>query len=263
MTEGTPGGIVIASYNVLADAYIRPEYYRNCDAADFAPATRHPRLLERVAGLDADVLCLQEVEAAMFERLETRLRPLGYRGAWERKGGGKPDGCATFWRAPWDRADQLILSFDDGPWLGGKPSGHLALAVILQRGTEAMAVVNTHLKWDAPDAPLRKRAGVAQARQLIASLVGVPSVILCGDFNAAPDSDVLGLFRAAGYVDAHPASSATFNATGAARKIDYLLHTADLAAAPRTTPAIDAATPLPSASEPSDHLPLVAAFARP
>jgi len=116
--------IVIATYNILADAYIKPEYYPHCDPKDFQAEHRHPRLIERVAGLGADVICLQEVEYALFVRLEARLRGLGYQGRWAHKGGGKPDGCATFVRGPRQCLGTHIIVFDDGHLPKG-PSGHI------------------------------------------------------------------------------------------------------------------------------------------
>jgi mRNA deadenylase 3'-5' endonuclease subunit Ccr4 len=35
----------VASYNVLAEAYIRPDWYPNTPAAVLAPSHRHPTLL--------------------------------------------------------------------------------------------------------------------------------------------------------------------------------------------------------------------------
>jgi hypothetical protein len=50
----------------------------------------------------------------------------------------------------------------------------------------------------------------------------------------------------------------TCNPNGRAKRIDYLLHTADLRANPWPVPAITDTTPLPSDNEASEHL-LIAA----
>ena len=71
-------------------------------------------------------------------------------------------------------------------------------------------------------------------------------------------SPALSALTALGLCDPHDASACTFISDGEARKIDFLLASPSLhvdAVAPR---AIDADTPLPSSTEPSDHLPLVA-----
>src|SRR3954470_3765630 len=87
-----------ATYNVLATFYLgRGDY--SAVPADLLDPERHvPALVRHVAGLDADLLCLQEVEADVFEALQAGLGPAGYAGLCEFKGRGKPDGCATFFR---------------------------------------------------------------------------------------------------------------------------------------------------------------------
>ena len=259
MTEARPKTFVVAAYNLLADAYIRPERYPRCDPRDFLPEARHPRLLARAAALDADMLCLSEVEASMFTRLEAHLTTLGYRGLWEQKWNGKPDGCAIFYRAPWSCADCFILPFDDGH-TGKKPSGHVALAALLERDGEVVTLVSTHLKWDAPGTLPAHRQGLAQARELADQLVGLPRALVCVDFNAEPDDAVLEALRARAFVDAHPAACATFVSDGRAKKLDYLLHTPDLRARPLPDLVLADDAVLPSPTEPSDHAPLRAEF---
>lgn len=249
--------IAIATYNALADAYIRPEYYPHCDPADFLPANRQPRLEARVAALGADVLLLQEVDYATFERLDRRLRHDRFVGRWAHKGAGKPDGCATFVREPFRIATSMIFDLDEGD---GASSVHVALATVLVRDRMILTVVNTHLKWFSPDAPPEKRTGLAQARHLLEVLARQPRTVVGGDFNAEPDSVILDEFRSAGYADAHPASTATFVMEDRPRKIDYLLHTLDLKASPLPADVLNPLSVLPSKTEPSDHLPLIAAF---
>lgn len=251
-------GIVIATYNVLEDAYVRPEYYPRVDPADFRPENRHPRLTAYVAALGADVALLQEVSYASFERIDARLRKDGYVGRWAHKGLGKPDGCATFVRAPFRIATSMIVDLDDG---GAKPAGHVALAVVIPVAGAVLTVVNTHIKWVKPGAPGAERADLAQAEHLLSVLAGQPHAIVGGDFNAEPGSDVLHAFRRRGFADPHPASQATFVGEGRPRKIDYLLHTRDLEARPHPTTHVAAETVLPSPSEPSDHAPVIATFA--
>src|SRR5437868_4457942 len=92
-------GFTITSYNILADAYLNPEWYARTPSSLLDPARRGPAVVARVAGLGADAICLQEVEEARFEALRRALEPLGFRGRLLLKT-GRPDGCATFVRAP-------------------------------------------------------------------------------------------------------------------------------------------------------------------
>jgi mRNA deadenylase 3'-5' endonuclease subunit Ccr4 len=80
----------IVSWNVLANAYVRPQYFPHTPRSVLDWSQRQPAL--------ADLICLQEVEPGLHERLLTRLGPIGYAGHFFRKGRAKPDGCSTFFR---------------------------------------------------------------------------------------------------------------------------------------------------------------------
>lgn len=69
--------MLLCTYNILADGYINPAWYTGVPAALLQPAPRRAALLRRVTGLDADVLCLQEVEAPVFQALLAELGPRG------------------------------------------------------------------------------------------------------------------------------------------------------------------------------------------
>ncbi len=252
------------SYNVLADAYIHPEWYPATPPSVLDPTWRQPALVRHLTKLSADVLCLQEVEPERFAAFDAHLRPLGYAGHYARKRGGKPDGSATFVReGSFSIQGVQTLHYADGS--GTSPSsGHLALVVNLEHSTHKLAVVNTHLKWDAPGTPLEAQRGYRQIRELLdarATLVPrCPAWIIVGDFNAAADSPVVRALRAAGFVDTYQdqATAFTCNPNGRAKRIDYLFHTPDLCSVPGALPHIDDRTPLPSADEPSDHLAVMA-----
>ena len=57
MRKFPPWTISVATYNLLADAYIKPEHYPLVAPEDFLPQNRHPKLDARVAGLGTDVIC--------------------------------------------------------------------------------------------------------------------------------------------------------------------------------------------------------------
>lgn len=247
----------IATYNVLADTYVRPAWYPHTPAELLAAGARYDGLIDRVLGLDADVVCMQEVERPFLTALRRRVSPLGYRVELANKAGGRPDGCATISRLP--LADSWFLHYhDDTP-----PSGHVALAVSLIQGPRRLTIVNTHVRWNPPDKRSRAHIGVRQLEELVDELRArgpLDDVIVCGDFNATPDSDVVGRLLAAGFRDAFAAlpDAYTCNPNQTAKRIDYLFYGPGLTATPRPLPAIDDHTPLPSRTEPSDHLPVVA-----
>lgn len=257
----------VASYNILADAYLRRGWYPRVPPELLARQRRRQALLERVAGLDADVLCLQEVEKGALADLRARLSPLGYAVCHGRKGAGKPDGCATLVRGLAVR-EVRRLAFSDGEGRGGH-SGHIALLVTVEQEGRAVCIVNTHVRWDPPGTPPGQGFAPRQLGELLAQRprgdggawpAGL-DWILCGDLNLTPESPVLDLLRQEGLRDSHGAPRPpTCYVGGRAVSIDYLWHSPGLRAAPLEPPLIDDDTPLPSPSEPSDHLPICARF---
>lgn len=257
----------IASYNVLADAYVKPEWFAHVSPAALAREPRRARLIERVIGLDADVVCLQEVEAPVFAALERALAPLGHRGVFAKKSGNRPDGCATFVREQaWTLVAHERFVYRDGRG-GVADSGHVALLVTVapRDGGDRVVVAGTHLRWAADDTPPHEHVGRRQLELLLAHLdeSGVASRVVCGDFNAEAESTTLAPLFARGYRDAYAARpQPTCNTHHEAKRIDFVFHDASLRAVPEPLPAIDGATPLPSDREPSDHLPIVATLER-
>lgn len=75
-----PVDLRIASYNILADAYVKPEWFPHTPADLLRPRSRHAPLVRRIVGLDADIICLQEVEPDSFAALQEGLEPHGYLG---------------------------------------------------------------------------------------------------------------------------------------------------------------------------------------
>jgi mRNA deadenylase 3'-5' endonuclease subunit Ccr4 len=257
----------VATYNVLATAYIQPQWYAGVPEHLLRPETRVPVIVRRVAGLDADVLCLQEVEPEVLAALTDRLRPLGYAGYYERKGRNRPDGCATFVRTGEFAVRHAgRLEYRDREAGAEVHSGHVALLLALERDGHLIGVANTHIRWAAPDAPRSEQVGHRQVAELIAacrdSEPPCRDWVVCGDFNYPPDSEAVGAMRDAGYAFAHAdrphLRSAVAN--GRAKLIDYVFHTAGLRSRALDPPAVTDDTKLPSADQPSDHLPLAAAL---
>ncbi len=253
----------VASYNVLAPAYLKPEWYPFTKAELLDPERRLPALAEKLVELSADILCLQEVEEAAFAVCERRLSPLGFTGKLMLKMDGRPDGCAIFVRdreIALERVSRLV--YDDAR-LARRASGHIAQMAVLKVGSRYLGVANTHLKWDAPQMPLDRQYGYLQARQILDSGLQIApeceSWIVCGDFNVTENSDVLRAFQAAGFAASHreQVHGATCNANRRARMLDFVLHDAALRAMPRPLALVENDTALPGPDQPSDHVPVV------
>lgn len=257
----------LASYNILADAYIRPEWYPLVEPEVLRWDKRKFALAEKVARLAADIVCLQEVEPDAYALLELSLSAAGYAGVYAQKGQGRPDGCATFFRQPGPRfISSETVYYHDG--LGGDPdSGHLALLCSFESEWGVIKVANTHLRWDKEGKPPEAHIGYRQIRELLNDHFKTHQAayawIICGDLNAQPDSPVVQELTSSGFLDAYKGREQnTCNPNRRAKRIDYIFHTAGLRAEPTRLIEIDGLTPLPSAAEPSDHLAVVAAFGK-
>ncbi|HEX4385665.1 MAG TPA: endonuclease/exonuclease/phosphatase family protein [Myxococcales bacterium] len=237
--------MIVVSWNVLADAYLRPEYYRRVDPALLVKGARTQAIVEKVIGFEAEVVCLQEAEPALVEAL--RARQLTVHFAQKH---GRPDGSAIVSKLT---AENIrALHYDDGaPDRAG--SGHVALLATIA----GLTIASTHLRWDKPGTAANDRWAVREARQLIAEK---PDIV-CGDFNFEPGDEVYAMFEQAGFTDAG-AHAPTANPNGQAKRIDYLWCGPGLRTEPLPVMPIDGETPLPSAIMPSDHLPISARFTR-
>src|SRR3954469_18515380 len=148
----------LATWNILATAYIRRDYYPNTPPEVLDPRYRVPAVVKRAVELAVDILCLQEVEAESFAGLQAGLSPFGYSGRLAMKAGRKPDGCAIFFRTSTSRllSEQRIV-YTDGDHAPN--SGHIAqLAAFDVTGTN-LDLLNTHLKWDPPSTPRDRQWG--------------------------------------------------------------------------------------------------------
>jgi endonuclease/exonuclease/phosphatase family metal-dependent hydrolase len=251
--------IVIATYNVLADAYVKPEYFRHIDPSALKASVRYPRIVERVLGLGADIICLQEVEHELFRSLTSQLRRSGYLGRWAHKDGSKPDGVATFVKLPYRNLGARIVSLSDQS--AADASGHVALITRVACGDARITVANVHLKWDQPNLTGDNHAGYAQARVLLDDLAHERPVIVCGDLNATSRSAILEDFRSAGFTDTHSDENPTCSHDGCVSKIDYILLRGglhgEIGYRAKDAQIISVDAPVPSLDEPSDHIPVI------
>jgi endonuclease/exonuclease/phosphatase family metal-dependent hydrolase len=245
---------------VLADAYVRSEYFPRADPAHLQRGVRTSAIIEAIGEL-GDVVCLQEAEPALVEAIAAARGGWTVRYAQKR---GKPDGVAIVARPGVALTDVDTIVYADG-------TGHVALVATIRVGARDVRLATTHVRWARPDAPPAERFGLREIGELVAALraPAPPALeaiervdaarprlhaIACGDFNFEPHDDAHALLVAAGFVDAH--ARPTANPNGRAKRIDYIACTRELAFRAIEDHAIDDATPLPSATMPSDHVPI-------
>jgi mRNA deadenylase 3'-5' endonuclease subunit Ccr4 len=256
----------VATYNVLADAYLKPDWYPNTPEELLKPERRLPRVVEHVLQLQADIYCLQEVEEGTFAALERCLSSIGYTGKFAKKSCGKPDGCAILWKTHSFKPLRVIrIEYCDGD--RERPnSGHIGQLMVMRGGDCLLGIANTHLKWDPPEKPREQKYGYRQIQQLLnACATCTPACtgwIIAGDFDATPDTEVVAALREAGFEFSHVAcrDAHTCNSNHRPKMIDYLFHNRALRASPTRLPIVEAETALPGPGQPSDHVAVIARF---
>lgn len=245
--------IKVVTWNILAQAYIRPERYQGVDPAALTQGPRQTRMLRILAELDADLLLLQEVEPHAFEAICAALP--GHHGVYEGKR-GKPDGLATL-----HRPDRLELRRTQPLHYRASDPGydHLALVSELEHRGHLLRVGNTHLRWQPRETPAHLHQGLLQLQELLALMGRDPAArLIAGDLNALSSGPVIKAAQAAGLQLAarslRPWDTALIN--GNRRKLDYLLHGPQLRASPHPLAPLSKHRPIPCYDNPSDHLPL-------
>jgi len=212
---GTDFKFRIASYNVLAQCYAKNKHFTKSKAEHLRWDVRRKALVEVINELDADIVCLQEVDN--YEKFWLKeMRKLGYTGCYkQRNSPAKFDGCATFFRSTvFECMSVSWIEFDSEPDAGGgqQVEGHpdfathnVALLTLLRPRLGSsnvnkccMCLANAHLFWD----PTYEELKIAQARALVKgaeelatsseskSSIGWVPIILAGDFNSTPESEV-------------------------------------------------------------------------
>jgi endonuclease/exonuclease/phosphatase family metal-dependent hydrolase len=249
-----------ATYNILADAYVRPNRYPDSPAAALEPRARRARLLERIAALDVDLLGLQEVEPAMHEAIAARLAASHLGVHAQRR--GRPEGCSVFVR----RGKLELIDSEVHHYVARSDDQQLALIARVELEGRRLAFATTHLQWCPDQTAAAEHVGRAQLLELLDVLDeharGLDRIV-GGDFNAVSRSCVVeaALARGLALGAASQRPWDTCNINRRPRKLDYLLYPRErFEPRPDPLPPLRRDTPMPSLVEPSDHLPLRIAF---
>ncbi|HEU4628735.1 MAG TPA: endonuclease/exonuclease/phosphatase family protein [Gemmatimonadaceae bacterium] len=194
--------------------------------------------LDRVAALvretGADLVLLQEVDSAVARsgRVDQPAELARRTGFYARfgnalayQGGGY--GVATLSRWPITDARLVRLPVDPPQERAGgshEPRGVLEVTVAAPGGP--LHVLNTHLDPSADDHWRRQEADSVLSLALTARAGGVLPVLVGGDFNSTPDSEVQARLRAGGLSDLWPTcgegDGLTYPVEQPVKRIDYL-----------------------------------------
>jgi mRNA deadenylase 3'-5' endonuclease subunit Ccr4 len=248
----------ITTYNALADANTHSDWYAHIQPSILQWESRQEALIAHITSFQSDIICLQEIEPAFYQRLLQRLESRGYDGLYVRKLSNRPDGLALFYKSKSLKVtNEEILYFARSSEEGGmwRP----AQIIQFELGGKRCGLINLHLAWDA-----QGEVAAAQLNQLLEEIIKprstVESWILCGDFNSTPESSAIELLRRSGFRYADEgAEQITCSLPHFAGKIDYIFYSTNRLKATATRIAeVSFGTPLPSPTEPSDHLAVTA-----
>lgn len=214
----------VVTYNILADVYAQTEHsktvlYPYCAPYALELDYRQNLIKKELAGYNADIICLQEVDKAVFtDSLSPALDAFGMDGTFRIKE-KQHEGLATFYR----RSKFKLLSSHDivlSQALTSDPihsqllervcaseplkekillkSTSLQVTVLedLNKPGRKVCVANTHLFWHPKGGNVRLvQMGVAlkHLNHVIGEVAPDAPLVFCGDFNSSPDSGVFQL----------------------------------------------------------------------
>ena len=247
------------TFNILAEAYLKRDRYRNSPPEALEPAFRRGLLLDTLAAASADLVMLQEVEPAAFEAIRARLAQTGDFHATYEKRSARPDGSAILVRRgvmEVVESHRLDLEIDD----------QVAVVARLRQGQRELLVAASHLRWQPENTAPDQHEGRRQLIRIFEHLDGLDRHaprLVAGDFNAISQSCVVeaGLSRGLQLSCRSQRPWDTCNINRRRRKLDYILYSPDsLTPTPGLLPRLERDTPMPSMTWPSDHLAVQVGF---
>ncbi|KAL7589217.1 hypothetical protein Lser_V15G36549 [Lactuca serriola] len=228
----------VVSYNILAQVYVKSSVFPHSPSPCLKWKARSPIILDLLKHLDADILCLQELDEYDTFYKE-KIEQNDYSSIYIKRSGRKSDGCGIFYKhnklelvieETIDYNDLANLLLDEASRVEqkekdldskgkGDPNdpyvrlkrdcvGIMAAFKFKKPYQHYIIVANTHLYWDPEWADVK----LAQAKYLSSQVAKFkkmvsekfeckPSVIITGDFNSIPGDKVYQYLVSGGSVE--------------------------------------------------------------
>eukprot|EP00475_Leptophrys_vorax_P032703 TRINITY_DN5080_c0_g2_i1.p1 TRINITY_DN5080_c0_g2~~TRINITY_DN5080_c0_g2_i1.p1 ORF type:complete len:368 (-),score=84.07 TRINITY_DN5080_c0_g2_i1:247-1326(-) len=290
---GSGRAFSVLSYNVLCQEYIDENFYlyAKCKDDDLALYLRELVMLKEIEFLNADVVCLQEVEARRFRAFwdETLTKKLGYeKGLYLQKTKNKPDGCAFFVKKDVFRIiDDEEVFLEDYVVYDKLERPNIAQVICLESlkfPKNYFVFANTHLIFNHKRQDLRLAHTEVIARKMnrMMSKWGTENAVFCGDFNDSYSSMFSRYLQGNNKdyfidEDGHHVYPKIFSEWNSVHRLiqeelqptthldntvrDHIFYTGEnLVVSEVLSLKIQISTQVPSSQYPSDHLPLFAKF---
>ena len=189
----------MVTWNLLAPTYATETKFPWASKQALSWSHRRQLIVQQLTAIDADIVCLQEVEVAQWDELYAQLHGLGYDGVLQETRNGHPVACATLFKRDQlvcvrteSRSRAMIAVAEMAP--GHASAGAAGDAQQRQR----LYVANVHLEAG----PQKEQQRLLQLGSLLKRLrmqaeadgtsasspAAAPPLIIAGDFNCEPQS---------------------------------------------------------------------------
>ena len=277
--------VSLVTWNLLAPEFAKPSKYpwakENLDWD-----VREPRIVKELAHINADIICLQEVQVDLWEGLSSQLKELGYKGVLQNMEGDHPVANAILVR----KGLKIVRT-------ESRSRALIAVIVNEEESSSPVYLANVHLEAGLSDEAEATR--FCQVRSLCKRLKNqvnkdsggsnrsteAPPIVITGDCNMLRESPLYSFLQTGSTIDSkgtevhapfwplhdayreHPSGPNDQMSYRSGHVLDYVW-VSDPVTVLRTMPAIDAVGTLepkewPSADHPSDHAPIGAILSWP
>ncbi|EAS05777.2 endonuclease/exonuclease/phosphatase family protein (macronuclear) [Tetrahymena thermophila SB210] len=188
--------ISITSYNILADLYTDPWYFPYCPKQYLNFDYRKWKIVEEIKLINSDIVCLQEADH-IEDFYYQQFQDLGYQIQYALKPYRAEGILVMFKKDKFKMISEHVINFDNEiPDTFNKANyqrNNNALIIQLKHLISDLNIViaNTHLFWN----PQNEEVKLLQTAQILQHLTKNykqdENIILCGDFNSMPTSNVI------------------------------------------------------------------------
>ena len=165
--------VKVLSWNILAQEFALPQKFPTTHPTHLEWSHRQPLLVEHLRALDADLICLQEVQVANWEEFLSSFQD-DYEGVLQKVQRNHPVACA------------VLVKRSLGWNIASTESRSRVLIVVLENEQrERLYLVNAHLEAGASKETTRYQQIASLAKRLRHHLCteSDPVIILTGDLN--------------------------------------------------------------------------------
>lgn len=240
----------IISYNILDDNFLSHGDYSYVPEHILAWENRKNALCNRIIKLNADVICLQELNYESYMLFQMALQE--YIGCYAQKA-SQNSGIGTFCRKSTFKEINHTPHLCPGTSHCGKLASQPAVfTTLVLPDQKKVQVIHTKIKWtkefEIPTSSYNHVNYILEQKPEF-------SCIIAGDFNVTQEHPLMKLFLKSNFFDPFSGSNiTTCYANEETKRIDYILLSKDLITLDVTIDTIK--SPIPNENEPSDHIPI-------